>query len=146
MAISGEHQGDDRQSCSNTPTPPHSPPLSINRLLALHPRERLLVHPLCWTDRQPALLSCRIHSHYEEASSSGADENARATPSKSDRLAAFLAERLNFQLHEDDLADTIARLLRPLGGRISIELKCVRPMLIAHAPFPTNLHVLTPLG
>ncbi|KAK4130232.1 hypothetical protein BT67DRAFT_445867 [Trichocladium antarcticum] len=123
MAISGEDQGHDHQSRSNTPTPPPTTsPLSINRLLALHPRERLLVHPLCWTDRQLDLLGCRIHSHYEEADSAGADENAGATSSKSDRLAAFLAERLNFQLHHEELADTIAQLLRPLGGCISIEL------------------------
>jgi hypothetical protein len=137
MALSDEPPGDGYLS---TPTPP----LSINRLLALYPRERLLVHPLCWTDRQPALLGCRIHTH-EEADSAGPDENAGAA-SKSDRLAAFLAERLNFQLHHEELASTIAQLLQPLGGRISIDLKYVRPISIAYAPLPTNLHVLTPLG
>lgn len=137
MALLDEPPGDDRQSCSSTPTPPPTTPLlSINRLLALHPRERLLVHPMCWTDRQLALLGCRIHSHYEEAdgAGAGADENARATSSKSDRLAAFLAERLNCQLHYEELADTMAQLLRPLRGRISIELQYVCPMSIVHTP------------
>ncbi|KAK3906523.1 hypothetical protein C8A05DRAFT_11726 [Staphylotrichum tortipilum] len=120
MAISDEHQGDGRQSCSNTPTPLPppllSPLLSINRLLALHPRERLLVHPLRWTDRQPTLLGCRIHSHHDEAYSAAADENTEAASSKSDRLAALLAKRLNGQLDPERLADTIMQLLAPLDA------------------------------
>jgi hypothetical protein len=121
MAISGEHQGDDRQNGSSTPTPPPPPllppPLSINRLLALHPRERLLVHPLRWTDQQPALLGCRIHSHHDEAHSAAAEENTGAASSKSDRLAGLLAKRLNGQLDPERLADTVAQLLAPLDAR-----------------------------
>ncbi len=150
MAIPGEHQGDDRQSSSSTPTPPRLPllalPLSINQLLALHPREQLLVHPLRWTDRQPALLGCRIRSHHDEAHSAAADKNAGAA-SKSDRLANLLANRLNGQLDPERLADTVAQLLAPLDARrILLQMKYVRPTSTAHALFPTNLHVLTPLG
>jgi hypothetical protein len=37
-----------------------SRPLAINRLAALHPRERLLVHPVCWSRQQLDLLQCRF--------------------------------------------------------------------------------------
>ncbi|KAH6630548.1 hypothetical protein B0J18DRAFT_421475 [Chaetomium sp. MPI-SDFR-AT-0129] len=121
MAISGQHEGDGRQSCLSTPTPPRPPllppPLSINRLLALHPRERLLVHPLRWTDRQPALLGCRIYSHFDDARSAAADENTEPASPKSERLAGLLAKRLNGQLDPERLGDTVTQLLAPLDAR-----------------------------
>ena len=139
----------------STPTPPRSPlltplvtpRLSINRLLALHPHERLLVHPLRWTNRQPALLGCRIYSHHDEAHSAAADENAGTASSKSDRLASLLAKRLNGQLDPERLADTVKKLLAPLdASRILFQMEYVHPMSTAHVLVPTNLHVLTPLG
>jgi len=36
--------------------------LSINGLLALYPRERLLVHPIYWRQIQLDLLQCRFHT------------------------------------------------------------------------------------
>src|SRR3954469_23933589 len=42
-----------------------SPP-SICRLLALHPRERLLVHPLLWQERQLSLLRCHFSTDAPE--------------------------------------------------------------------------------
>ncbi|KAK4152321.1 hypothetical protein C8A00DRAFT_16357 [Chaetomidium leptoderma] len=123
MAVPDEHQGDSRQSCLSTP-PPLSPPLprlSINRLVALHPRERLLVHPFRWTDQQPALLGCYIHSRDKDATGAGARENAVAASPKADRLARFLARNLNCYFEDGQLATTVLKLLRPFGSRISID-------------------------
>ncbi len=132
MAISGAHKSDGRQSCSSTPTPPPSP-LSINRLLALHPRERLLVHPLRWTDRQPALLDCRIHDHDEEAHGAGTHESTETTKttdavsSEPDAYPRFLARRLCHSFDDGVLADTVLNLIWPLRGRTLVEHKYVRP-------------------
>jgi hypothetical protein len=46
-----------------------SRPLAINRLAALHPRERLLVHPVCWSRQQLDLLQCRFVEGGEAARS-----------------------------------------------------------------------------
>ena len=73
----------------NCPTP--SPPLSINRPLALHPRERLMVHLICWADRQLAVLGCRIHSRAEESLVASANEDTVAASPKADRLALRLS-------------------------------------------------------
>ncbi|KAL2134553.1 hypothetical protein VTI74DRAFT_11525 [Chaetomium olivicolor] len=61
MTAVEEHSQDGDRECRTT-TPP---PFSINRLVALHSRERLLVHPLRWSDRQLSLLQCRFHSRGE---------------------------------------------------------------------------------
>ncbi|KAH6847570.1 hypothetical protein B0I37DRAFT_375367 [Chaetomium sp. MPI-CAGE-AT-0009] len=126
MAIYDKHQGDDHQSCSSTSNPPHPPLLpallSINRLVALHSRERLLVHPLCWTDRQPALLGCRLYSHRDKVYSAVADENPGLASSKSERVADRLAKRLRCQLDPKKMADTVALLLAPLDPRILIQM------------------------
>lgn len=154
MAISDEHESDDSSApCAPNPPPPLllSPPLSINQLLALHPRERLQVHPLRWTDRQPTLLGCRIYSHFDGARSAAADKNAEPVSPKSDdsdRLADFLAKRLNEQLDPKRLGDTVIQLLAPLDARrILVQMKYVYPMPTAHVPpSPTSLHVLTDPG
>ncbi|KAK3364140.1 hypothetical protein B0T25DRAFT_58895 [Lasiosphaeria hispida] len=106
MALPDAHQ-------VTPPTPP--PPLSINRLVALYPRERLLVHPLRWTDRQLALLDCRIHDHDEEA---GAHEAASSEP---DAYTRFLARRLSRSFDDGVLADTVLNLIWPLRGHTSVE-------------------------
>ena len=128
MAVPDEYQGDDCHSCSSTPSPP-PPPLSINQHVALHSRERLLVHPLRWTARQLTLLDCRLRSHGEGSRSVAAHENANvdAAFSRPDHLARLLSRRLNLQLSWEELIDTTRRLLQPLGGRISIYDRYVRP-------------------
>ena len=119
MADSGEQQ------CQSSSTPP---PLSINQLLALHPREQLQVHPLRWTDRQLDLLGCRVHSRHDEAQSIVADENAEAASSKPGRLAGVLAKRLTAQVCPDNLVDIVRRLLVPLDARkILFQMKYVGP-------------------
>ena len=55
MALSYIKETDNSQNGSSVQ------PLSINRICALFPREQLLAHPLHWTERQFALLDCRIH-------------------------------------------------------------------------------------
>jgi hypothetical protein len=132
MALPDAHQDDDRQSCSRTTPPIPPPPLSINRLVALYPRERLLVHPLRWTDRQPALLDCRIHDHNEEARGAGAYESTETTKtteaasSEPDAYTRFLARRLCHSFDDGELADTVLNLIRPLRGHTSVEHKYVR--------------------
>ncbi|KAK3292891.1 uncharacterized protein B0H64DRAFT_202874 [Chaetomium fimeti] len=122
----GDDQGDGRQSYSSTPTPqcpPLLPPLlSINRLLALHSRERLLVHPLRWTDRQPALLGCRIHSHHDEVTNATAKENTRVASSKSNPFTDRLAKRLKCEMGPGNLVGTTAQLLAPLDARLCVKL------------------------
>ncbi|KAK4158064.1 hypothetical protein C8A00DRAFT_11118 [Chaetomidium leptoderma] len=117
MAIPDEHQ-DNGPNCSST-----LPPLSISQLVARYPRERLLVHPLCWSDRQLTLLGCRIHSRGEGGLGAGAHENAedRSEPPAPDGLARLLARRLNRRLSWGRLIDTILKLLWPLGGGISLK-------------------------
>ena len=133
MAIPGEQQ------CQSSSTPP---PLSINQVLALYPRERLQVHPLRWTDRQLALLGCRIHSRHDEAQSTAADEKAEAASSKSGRLAGLLAQRLSRQVCPEDLVDIVKPLLVPLHARrISFHMKYVGLRSTAHALFPTTPNV-----
>ena len=136
MSILDEPQDDSHRpsSCSSM-----LPPLSIKRLLALHPRERLLVHPLCWTDRQLTLLDCRIHSH------SSTSENAEDGTPKSDGLARLLARRLNRQLGWERLADTIQKLLRPLGGSMSIKHRYVLYSWPLTRPFQPSPPALTQL-
>lgn len=130
MAISGEHTSNDRQ-CSTTPIPP-PPPLSINRLLALYPRERLLVHPLSWTDRQLALLDCRMHDYNEEAdcaSAYGSTETTKTTEGASpepDAYTRFLAGRLYTSFNNGVLADTVLNLIWPLRGRALVKYQYVR--------------------
>ncbi|KXX74036.1 hypothetical protein MMYC01_209560, partial [Madurella mycetomatis] len=57
MAVQDDYMHDDR--CDDRSST--APPLAINRILALYPRERLLVHPFLWTNRQLDLLQCRFH-------------------------------------------------------------------------------------
>ncbi|AEO62357.1 uncharacterized protein THITE_2106449 [Thermothielavioides terrestris NRRL 8126] len=59
-AAAERNQGDDKESRSSDLSP-----LSIHRLIALHSHERLLVHPLLWTDRHLTLLGCHIHHRGE---------------------------------------------------------------------------------
>ncbi|KAH6632801.1 hypothetical protein F5144DRAFT_651385 [Chaetomium tenue] len=125
MALPDACQDEDHdgQSCSSTPAPPTPAPplvprpLSINRLLAIHARERLLVHPLCWTDRQPALLGCRIHDHDEEAldnaETTAAESFSRALPP---RLS--LSHLLTTIFNDGEFAATVETLVQALGGRI----------------------------
>ncbi len=117
-----KHLGDDCDSLSSTFQ------LSINEIAARHPRERLLVHPLRWTDRQVTLLDCRIHSRCvsepEGARSTAAHENANpdaASSNPDDDLVRLLARRLNYQISWENWIDTARRLLRPLGRRISVD-------------------------
>lgn len=117
-----KHQGDGHQGRSSTPIPSPLLPLllSINRLLALYHRERLLVHPLCWTDRQLALLGCRINSHYShpnETNNGTVEESAGVVSSKSDPDDDRLAKRLNRQLSQESMADVVEQLLKPLNAR-----------------------------
>lgn len=155
MAISDEgegdtHQGDGLPSCASI-----TPPLSVNRLVVLHARERLLVHPLCWTDRQLALLECRIHRRGEgprgdgvcerTTETAGPAESAEPVSPKSDRLVRFLARRLKYQLTWSELADTLQKLLRPLGGPMSIEQGYVAIRFAASSPSQVAL-VLTQRG
>ncbi|KAK3900745.1 hypothetical protein C8A05DRAFT_35595 [Staphylotrichum tortipilum] len=114
-------------------TPDALPPLerlSINRLLALYPRERLLVHPLRWTGRQLDLLACRIHSRRADAPSddhSADHDEARSVSCSSGpgpgslprRLARLLATRLEGGMSMDaaEFADTVALLLAPISPR-----------------------------
>ncbi|KAK3352637.1 hypothetical protein B0T25DRAFT_189624 [Lasiosphaeria hispida] len=127
MALPDAHQADDCQSCSSTTPPTPPPPLSINRLIALYPRERLLVHPLRWTDRQPALLDCCIHDHDEEAHGAGAHESTvttkttEAASSEPDAYTHFLARRLSCSFDDGVLADTVLNLIWPLWGHTSVE-------------------------
>jgi hypothetical protein len=127
MAFPDARQGDGRQSCSRTAPPIPPPLLSINRLVALYPRERLLVHPLRWTDRQPALLDCHIHDHDEEAHGAGAHDTTEAASSEPDAYTRFLARRLRRSFDDGVLADTVLNVIWPLGGRTSVEHKYVRP-------------------
>ena len=147
MALPDARQDEDRdrQSCSSTPAPPTpappfvSRPLSINRLLAIYPRERLLVHPLCWTDRQPALLGCCIHDHDEEAldnaETTAAESFSRALP-----LRLTLSHLLTTVFNDGEFAATIQTLIQPLGGRISVAGRYVAKQSNPLTPFSTSLH------
>ncbi|KAK3290152.1 uncharacterized protein B0H64DRAFT_427898 [Chaetomium fimeti] len=122
MAISNEQNSDDKP-ISSIPSSLPPPGLSINQLAALHSRERLLVHPLRWSDRQVALLDCRIH-FFEDAGSAAshgnADTNTDPLAPKS-RLELFLADNLRLRFTWDEFIDITRRLLRPPGGHLSVE-------------------------
>jgi hypothetical protein len=137
-------------------TPDALPPLerlSINRLLALYPRERLLVHPLRWTGRQLD-LACRVysrradgpsHGHGADHDESGPGPGPSSGPTSCPRrLARLLATRLGGELAIDaaELVDTVARFVAPISPRpisIRIHTKYVgsEPTLpIPFSPFP----------
>jgi hypothetical protein len=157
MDIYDQQQGGDSQTCSHAsttsttstttppcpalPPPPLSPLLSVNQLLALYSRERLLVHPLCWTDRQPALLGCHINSRYDETRNSTVEENAGVVSSKSDPDDGHLAKRLKSQLDQERLADVVEQLLEPLNARrILFQMEYVS---LCRPNLGTHLHTLT---
>ncbi|KAK4040272.1 hypothetical protein C8A01DRAFT_15816, partial [Parachaetomium inaequale] len=114
MAIPDTHQDDGGQSCSNEP-----PPLSINRLAALHPRERLLVHPFLWTDRQLALLGCRIHPRDEAGGAGGAEGHPAPRKRAGCGLVPLLTRRLEFRLEEWELEDTVWKLIKSVSKNTS---------------------------
>ncbi|EAQ92119.1 predicted protein [Chaetomium globosum CBS 148.51] len=119
MAVPDEQADYWPNSPSTSSFPP--PGLSINKLAALYPRERLLVHPLRWSDRQVALLNCRIHyrGDRDTANHGNANTNTDPPPPKS-QLELFLADRLKFRLTHEEFIETTQRLLPPLGGQITI--------------------------
>jgi hypothetical protein len=97
MHISDERaQAEDRENCSDA-----APPLSINRLIALHSRERLFVHPLCWTDRQLTLLQCRFH------------DCGKAAPKESD-LPPISKEARRWGPDQDEARRAARLLTRPM--------------------------------
>ncbi|KAH6649551.1 hypothetical protein F5144DRAFT_588242 [Chaetomium tenue] len=134
MPVSDEHHTD------YWPIPPRKlplppPGLSINKLAALYPRERLLVHPLQWSDRQIALLNCRIHYSGDQSAASHGDANMNTDPPPpKSQLELFLADRLKFRLTHEEFIETTRRLLRPLGGRISIDNRYIARLYFNQRP------------
>lgn len=63
--------------------------LSLHRILCLHPRERLLLHPVKWTSRHLELLNCSF-----ELPSPAVLNRARLYPPSNERKAAGRAHRL----------------------------------------------------
>ncbi|KAK3363790.1 hypothetical protein B0T25DRAFT_528461 [Lasiosphaeria hispida] len=131
-------------SSTRPPTSPSTPPprLSINRLMALYPRERLQVHPLRWSDRQLDLIGCRIHGHDETAHGAGTHESTvttqttEATSCRPDPYTRFLADRLSrsFDGHGSLLADTVLNLIWPIEGQTLVNLNQSRALYFAQQP------------
>jgi hypothetical protein len=130
MAIPDNHQDDDHHTCSDSP-----PPLSINRLAALHPRERLVVHPFLWTDRHLALLGCRIHSRGEAGGAGGVEGQPTPRKRAGHNLVPLLTRRLKFRLQEWELEDTVWKLIKSVSKNTSKEDKYVFYGLV-----PADLH------
>ncbi|KAK3300397.1 uncharacterized protein B0H64DRAFT_14662 [Chaetomium fimeti] len=63
-------------------------PLSLHQILCLHPRERLLVHPVQWTSRHLELLNCSF-----ELPSPAVLKRARLCPPFNERKAGGRARR-----------------------------------------------------
>jgi hypothetical protein len=81
---------------SPPPSPPASPAeldlpqaLSLHRILCLHPRERLLLHPVKWTNRHLELLNCSF-----ELPTPAVFKGAHLFPPPNEREAAGRARRL----------------------------------------------------
>ncbi|KAH6650722.1 hypothetical protein F5144DRAFT_57965 [Chaetomium tenue] len=108
---------------SHPASPPNSPSeldlpqaLSLHRILCLHPRERLLLHPVKWTSRHLELLNCSF-----ELPSRAVLNRARFYPPSNERKAAGRARRLatafglGFRMH-----DIVSLLENESGPLISI--------------------------
>ncbi|KAK3311639.1 uncharacterized protein B0T15DRAFT_499579 [Chaetomium strumarium] len=125
--------GDNDSNCA-------PPSLSINQLAALHPRERLLVRPERWTDRQLSLLPCRFHSHGEGGRAKGMPTEYRS-PELSDLESGRLAIRLD---EADNLEDRI-KLIDDLLRLVS-ELGDIRPWYLSSAQLYFNQHPCATFG
>ncbi|KAK3291548.1 uncharacterized protein B0H64DRAFT_247732 [Chaetomium fimeti] len=102
-------------------------PVSIKRIIALHPRERLFVQPLLWTNRQLALLGCRIHVRDEASCGSGLGVVPRDWPAPKNgnrvdgKLLSLLTRLRKRQPIADELEDTVRRLLRLASGSVLLK-------------------------
>ena len=103
----------------------------------------MLVHPLAWTGRQPALLGCRINSHHDETNNDTVQENGEVAAFRSDQISDLdtdrLAKLLNSQLYPESLANTVEQLLKRLHARrILIQMEYV------HQPTTPQFHFAKP--
>jgi hypothetical protein len=102
-------------SPSTSTVPDSSPPqpLSLSQILRLHPRERLLVHPLQWTARHLELLQCSF-----DAPAPADGRRLRHEPPHGERRAAKLAYRMTSTygsgFRERDIRDLLAHQDGPL--------------------------------
>jgi hypothetical protein len=146
MANPDEPNDGDHQSCSDAP-----PPLSIHRLVALHARERLLVHPFLWTDRQVALLGCRIHPCGEASSPSTSEIAGESVPGaeKASQDGSPATQRPMYARHLsrrfgnfNDVIGAVCGLLTAVGHSVSDKDRYViNPMILPNGPTLTQLYV-----
>ncbi|KAL2173628.1 uncharacterized protein P884DRAFT_273000 [Thermothelomyces heterothallicus CBS 202.75] len=129
------HDDGDRQAASLVPpaaaAAAAAPRLSLHRLVTRDPRERVLVHPLIWTDRQLAVLDCRVRPRGDADDDDGGDaaapesggggERARKRRRAADELAPLLRRRLRCRLGWDLLRDTVRMLLESVSSAVAMD-------------------------
>ncbi|KAH6615989.1 hypothetical protein B0J18DRAFT_293911 [Chaetomium sp. MPI-SDFR-AT-0129] len=123
-----EEDGTVAEASSNFTSPAQLlPGLSINQLAALHPRERLLVHPFFWTSRHVDLLGCRIHfdKQPERPAHSGTWRRVDPSGPTSFRFEQQLAENLSGQTEDSAYLNLINMSFRSLGHRVSFARESV---------------------
>lgn len=140
--IAGD-DGDDGRTTRARMLPP--PTLSINRLITTHARERLVVHPLLWTDRHLALLQCRFHPHGDVV----AEQDGTLTPPSVPEDPRLDPRRLRRRLPFLDLEDVVYGLLTSVGYQDAASMTTSRERFIlspSSACFGNALTSGTPKG